>query len=69
MGARVDHGYQEVEGGIRIRHDQEECCLLIPDGIKLQLVIGCDLPELLDIKDRQPCSARNEDRLGGLPCC
>ena len=62
----VDHGDKEVERGVRIRHDQEQRCLPVPDGIQLQLVIGCDLPELLNIKDRQPCPTRNEDRLSGL---
>ena len=62
----VDHGDQKIKGSIRIRHDQEQRSFPVPDGIQVQLVIGCDLPELLYIKDRQPCPTRNEDRLGGL---
>ena len=65
----VDHGDQEVESGIRIRHDQEQRCFPVPDGIQFQLIVGCDLSELLNIKDRQPCPTRNEDRLSGLACC
>ncbi len=64
----VNHGDQEVERGIRIRHDQEQCCLPVPDGIQFQLIVSCDLSELLNIKDRQSCPARNEDRLSGLAC-
>ena len=58
----IGHRDQEVEGAVRITHDQEQRRLLIPEGIKLQFVVGSQLPELLDIKDCQPGTAGNEDR-------
>ena len=62
----VYHGDQEIERGIRIRHDQKQRCFPVSDGIQFQFIVGSDLSELLNIKDRQPRPTRNEDRLSGL---
>ena len=57
----IGHGNQEIERAVRITHDQEQRCFLIPEGIQLQFVVGRQLPELLDIKDGKPCAAGNQD--------
>ena len=59
----IRHTDEEVESAVRIAHDQEQRCLLIPEGIQLQFVVGRQLPELLDIEDCKPCAAGNQDRL------
>ena len=38
----------------------------VPQLIKLQLVIGHDLPELWNVKGSQPCTAGNQYALGGF---
>ncbi len=53
----IGHTDEEIEGAVRIAHDQEQRCFLIPEGIQLQFVVGCQFPELLDIKDGKPCIA------------
>ena len=64
----VRHTDQEIESAVRITHDQEQRCLLVPEGIQLQFVVGRQLPELLDIKDGQPGAAGNQDRFCCLAC-
>ncbi len=54
---------EEVEAGIRVRHDEEQCCALVADGIKRQLVIGSDLPQLLDVKDGKARAAAHQNGL------
>ena len=44
----IRHTDEEIESAVRITHDQEQRCFLIPEGIQLQFVIGRQLPELLD---------------------
>ena len=65
----VRHTDEKIERAVRITHDQEQRCFLIPEGIQLQFVIGRQLPELLDIKDSQPCTTGNQDRFRCLTCC
>lgn len=65
----IGHGNQEIEGAVRIAHDQEQRCLLVPEGVQLQFVVDRQLPELLDIKDGQPGTAGNQDRFCCLTCC
>ena len=36
----VDHADEEVEGGIRVRHDEEQCRFLIAQRVQLQLVFA-----------------------------
>ena len=65
----VRHTDEKIERAVRITHDQEQRCFLIPEGIQLQFVIGRQLPELLDIEDCKPCAAGNQDRFCCLACC
>ena len=62
----VDQADEEVEAGIGVGHDQEQGGTLVAQGVQGQLVIGCDLPQLLNVKNRQPCTAGDEDGLGRL---
>ncbi len=57
MGAPVTHGDQEVEGIVRVAHNEKQRGLLIAQGVQLQLVIGCDLPDLGYVEYRQTCAA------------
>ena len=60
----VHHGDQEIERGVRVAHDQEQRRLTVPQRIQLQLVIGRDVPQLLNVERRQPCAAADQDGLG-----
>ena len=35
----VDHADEEVEGGIRVRHDEEQCRFLIAQRVQRQLIV------------------------------
>ena len=58
---RIGHADQEIEAGIRIRHDQEQRCALLAQGIQVKLIVGRDVTKLLDIKDCKPSAAGNQD--------
>src|SRR5699024_10986942 len=62
----VYHGDQEVEGRIRVRHDEEQRCFSVTQGVQLQLIVGRNLPKLRNIKGGQAGTAGNKDRLRGL---
>ena len=62
----VHHGDQEIERGVRVAHDQEQRRLSVPQRVQLQLVIGRDVPQLLNVEGRQPCAAADKDGLGRL---
>ena len=63
---RVRHADEEVEAGIRVRHDEEQGCPFFPDGVQVKLIVGCDLPELFDIEHREACAAADQDALRRL---
>ena len=46
----VDHADEEVEGGIRVRHDEEQRCFLIAQRVQLQFIVHGKVPQLLDIE-------------------
>ena len=52
---------EKVEAGIRVRHDQKQRGSLVSDGIKRQLVIGSDLPQLPDVKDGKARAAAHQN--------
>ena len=41
----VDHADEEIEGAVRVAHDEEQGGLAVPQGVQLQLVISGDLPQ------------------------
>ena len=57
----VDHADEEVEGGIRVRHDEEQCRFLIAQRVQLQFIVHGKVPQLLDVEGRKPGTAGNED--------
>ena len=46
----VDHRNQEVEGGIRVRHDEEQRRFLIAQRIQLQLIVHGEITQFLDVE-------------------
>ncbi len=46
----VDHGNQEVEGAVRVRHDEEQGRFLIAQRIQLQLIVHGEITQLLDVE-------------------
>ena len=62
----VDQGDQEVEGAVCVRHDEEQRRLPVSQRAQLQLVVGRDVPQFLDVKGRQSGTAGNQDGFGGL---
>ena len=65
----VYHADEEVEGAVRIAHDEEQGGLAVPQGVQLQLVIPGDLPQFGDVKGGKPSAAGDEDALCRLACC
>ena len=63
---RVRHADEKVEAGIRVRHNEEQGCPLFSDAVQMQLIVGCDLPELFDIEYREACAAADQDALRRL---
>ena len=46
----VDHADEEVEGGIRVRHDEDQRCFLIAQRVQLQFIVHGKVPQLLDLE-------------------
>ena len=63
---RVDHRNQEIERAVRVAHDKEQRRPLISKGVQLQLIVGRDFPQLLNVKGRKPRTAGNQYALGCL---
>ena len=46
----VDHRNQEVEGGIRVRHDEEQRRFLITQRVQRQLIVHGEVTQFLDVE-------------------
>ena len=46
----VDHADEEVEGAVRIAHDEEQCRFLIAQRVQLQLIVHSEVTQLLDVE-------------------
>ena len=46
----VDHANEEVEGGIRVRHNEEQRRFLIAQRVQLQFIVHGKVPQLLDVE-------------------
>ena len=46
----VDHADEEVEGGIRVRHDEEQSRFLIAQRVQLQFIVHGKVTQFLDIE-------------------
>ena len=62
----IAHGNEKVKGIIRIGHDDEQGGFPVAQRVQLQLVIGRQLPKLLNVKGRKPCAAGNKYAFRGL---
>ena len=62
----VDHRNQEVEGAVRVRHDEEQRRFLIAQRVQLQFIVHCEVTQFLDVEGRKPSTAGNEDGFCGL---
>ena len=66
---RKGQGNQKVIGGRGVGNGEKHRRFPIPDAVKLQLVIGHDLPELGDVKRGQTGAAGNQNAFGRLAAC
>ena len=62
----INHGDEEVKGIVRIAHDEEQRGLPVSQGIQFKLVVGGQVPKLLDIKGGQSGAAGNQDGFRSL---
>ena len=65
---RVSQADEKIEAGIRIGHDEEQRRALVSDGIQRQLIVGGNLPQFVDVKDRKSRAAAHQNgfrRLAG----
>ena len=62
----VAHGDQEVKAIVRVAHNEKQGGFPVSQGIQLQLVVGCDLPQLRDVEHGKSRTAGNQNTLGGL---
>jgi len=46
----LKHGENEVEGGVRVTHNQKQNRLFIPDGVQPHFIILHQFPHLPDVK-------------------
>ena len=66
---KVEHlrkckGHDKVVGGVYIAYQKEQGRFIVPELVKLQLVIAHNLPKLRYVKGGQPGSTANQNRLG-----
>ena len=71
LAQKIEHlrkckGHDKVIGAVRIAYQEEQGRFLVPEFIKLQLVIAHNLPELRYIKRGKPCAAGNQYAFGGF---
>ena len=64
MGARVDHGRDEIERHVRVGHDTEQGRFTVPDFV--QLIPFHHLPNLLNIEGGHTSAAGNQNAFRGL---
>ena len=63
---RVDHADEEIKGGIRVRHNEEQSCFLITQRVQLQFIVHGEVPQFLDVEGGEPSTAGNKDGFCGL---
>ena len=64
----VNHADEEVEGAVRVRHDEEQCCFLISQRVQLQFIVHGEVTQFLDVEGGEPGTTGNEDGFCGLSC-
>ena len=55
----VDHAGKEVEGVVCVGNDDKQRCFPVAQRVQLQLVIGGDLPKLLNVEGSEARAAAN----------
>ena len=55
----VAQGNEKIEGIIRVAHNEKQCRFQISQRVQLQLVIGGQVTQLLNVEGSQPCAAGN----------
>ena len=63
---RKGQRHQKIVGAVRIADAEKGSCFPIAHAVKLQLVIGHDLPKLGDVKGGQTSAAGDQNALGRL---
>ena len=62
----VAHGNEKVKTVIRIAHNEEQSRFSISQCIQFQLIVGCNLAQLRNIKYGKARTAGNQNRLSGF---
>ena len=62
----VDHAYENVEGAVRVGHDEEQGGLAVSQRVQRQLVAARDLAQLGNVEGGEASAAAHEYALGGL---
>ena len=62
----VGHSNQKIHAILGIAHYEEQGCLAISEGVQFQLVIGGQVPDLLNVKNRGPGRRADKDAFGCL---
>jgi len=57
----LQHGDDEIEGGIGIAHNEEQRRFPVAHRVKLQFVLRHNVPQLLDIEGRQAGAAAHQN--------
>ena len=63
---RKGQRHQKIVGAVGVADTEESCRAPVAHAVKLQLVIGHDLPELGDVKGSQPRTAGNQNAFCGF---
>ena len=64
----VGHSNQKIHAILGIAHYEEQGCLAISEGVQFQLVIGSQVPDLLNVKNRGPGRRADKDTFGCFTC-
>ena len=62
----VGHSNQKVHAVLGVAHYEEQGCLAISEGVQFQLVIGGQVPDLLNVKNRGSGRRADKDTFGCL---
>ena len=62
----MQHGDDEVEGGIRVAHNEEQRRFPVAQGIQLQFIVRHDLPQLRYIEGSKAGAAANQNGFQSL---
>lgn len=62
----VGHSDQKIHAVLGVAHYEEQRCLAISKGVQFQLVIGSQVPDLLNVKNRGPGRRADKDAFGCL---